>query len=191
MRKIIFLLLISFAVAAPCLAAVTITPGTGAHTHADANTGGNSLAAVTFTGSPTSTKACASGYTRVSPNLCLRDPTDSTTTVMGACSGITLPDSAAKAVILWVMLSARTNNLVQNRNVTAQSYTDAACTAGNETGYWNLQAREWVAVLAGSLAASYGSEKVIRVSGDFGLKFTNDPASGQGDAAYRIRGYYD
>lgn len=144
---------------------------------------------VAVTGSVTSTKACASGYTRAGPNLCTRDAWGTGTGLTrDACTTIAAP-AGAKAVLFYIEAGVVSTNVVGLRFVIVDAFDSSACS----TGAWRVlgaQVREQVAVAATTLGIHQvqGLAKVF--GGNVFLKFTDD-AGNNGIAAYHIIGYHD
>lgn len=149
-------------------------------------TGGNS----TVAGTLASTKACAANFTRMTPNYCSRVDVISTASVPGACAAVTLPDSAAKVLIIHVAISILTNSAIGNRDITGRWWGDGAC-AVSQVAIATHAAREEVAVAAQILGVSTQTLTVPVVSGAL---FASSAISGAGagsSIAFQIRGYYD
>lgn len=146
---------------------------------------------VTFKGSAVSTKACAAGYTRMTPNLCLRDnPSAGTSLVRDTCTTIAAPDSAAKVVVVGVNTIAISNNAAPVTRV-AQAFIATSATCATAWIASSAQTTEQVALAAGNALGQDFSLGLAPVSaGNFFLVFTDD-AGNQGAATYRIMGYID
>lgn len=134
--KRILILLLGILLSQPALAALT-SSNVPTHTHANAAQGGNTLGGPTLTGTLSSTKACATGYTRTLPNYCAANAavtvsvtTDSVCNQTAAISGVT--DARAVNVSirgdLWGSALANTVRSILFRSFGA---TNSTC-AGNE-----------------------------------------------------------
>lgn len=190
MRKHLLAAIVGLVVSLEAMAGLIITPGTPVHTHSDGNTGGATLQ---LSESPTSTKACAAGYTRKGPNYCQKNaPLFSWTALTrDACASIALPSAEVVLLVVNGITAAKSANSVLERSASITAYSDASCTAGNETGNWGLVVRENAAVAAGNQLGSVQVDQTIAVSGsNFYLKCTDDLGN-QGTCSYMLRGYYD
>lgn len=148
---------------------------------------------VNITDSLTSSKACASGYTRISPNYCTSDtPSASYSLTRDACTTITAPAADSKIISIQLSSAAKSNNGVLTRVTTIASYNDSGCitqAAPVITAY----AREDPALSAGNFLALNSQNVFIKSSSagsDVYLKLTDD-AGNQGTGFYNIIGYYD
>lgn len=145
--------------------------------------------AISISSNFTSSKSCASGYTRITPNLCLQTgATSSTALTRDACTTIAAP-SGAKAVWLEIFVSAHTANAISVRQAQVGVHDTSGCTtaAGVSVG---VLAREEVAAANTNLAEFTGPTFAVVFSGNFFLKFTDDTGN-NGTATYSLRGYYD
>ena len=125
-RLFVFLIGLLLA-AAPAVAGMGMSAGTGAHTHSDANTGGGTLA---VSGTVSSTKACATGFTRVTPNFCQANLVGSASSVAAcAISNPITGGSDVKAVLFRAEVILVSANSVALRAVLFQSYgpADTSC----------------------------------------------------------------
>jgi hypothetical protein len=163
MKKILLLVWLLF-VAPLAHAGMSLSPGMVAHTHADANTGGGTLA---LSGTLSSTKACASGYTRVGPNYCaITDGTTGQVLVSAASATIACTQSPAltgvtdaKAVQVTVNSTVFALNAAAQRGWNAQLYGPTGSTCSVATVNIGYLIREFVAVagttVLGQATASY------------------------------------
>lgn len=102
------------------------------------------------TGSLTSSKACATNYTRIAPNVCIRNTNIwQQTTINTTCTTIASPVSGAKALIGFFTTSIASNNTA-NTNITntINVYTSSACSV--PLGTASTIYREWTATIAGT-----------------------------------------
>lgn len=154
MKKLFLLFVLCLAAVLPASAGMGISAGTGAHTHSDANTGGGTL---TLSGTLSSTKACATGFTRVTPNFCQADAVGSASSV-GACAlnNAIAGASDVKAVLFRVESVLVTANSVALRTALLVTYapTDTTCTTALINQDWT--AREEVAAAATTLSRNVG-----------------------------------
>lgn len=147
---------------------------------------------VTFSGTVTSDKACETGYTRITPNLCLSTGGDARIILTrDACTTVTGPTINAKAVIFYAQAIAFTANVGGiARSSAFEAFTDAGCSTLKRVmalarGY------EFTAVPL----TSFGMDTNLITSipdgsGNFYFRHSDD-AGNQGTASYQIMGYYD
>lgn len=174
-------------------AGLSVSPGTPAHTHTDANTGGGTLA---VSGTLSSTKACAGGYTRQSPNYCYVAAPANVALVRDACTAVAAASADAKVTVLLATMVVNSANAIALRYSDVAVYSDATCatlytpgTAGGQT----TNAREFAAVAAGTLIATDVARYVIPLpsaGATIYLRFSDD-AGNQGTASYYLVGYGD
>lgn len=137
-----------------------------------------------------STKACASGYTRVSPNICKRDLPIATTNLSTGCTSVTIPSSDAKAVLVYAEVNAISANVAAaTRFSQLDGSTGTTCTGFLLRTSWIARGHEFNAV-AGTTLSSYYAMQWALVSANFGLNFTRDGGN-QSTAAYAIVAYMD
>lgn len=146
-------------------------------------------------GSVTSDKACASGYTRIGPNYCLRTGNFSTTALTrDVCTAIAEPASDATAVVMLVQTFPRAANAIALRTVNVQTTANDSftCSSAEITGVWYASAIEEVARTTGTEESGGSSTQVVPVSasGNVYMQMTDDTGD-QGSAVYRIMGYHD
>lgn len=172
--------------AATAFAGLAVSPGTPAHTHTDANTGGGTLA---VSGTVSSTKACAAGYTRMTPNYCADTPPQPATVGQGrdTCTAVSMPAGDAKGVTFYFSVAAKSANAVALRDANLTFYSDSGCTTViTATG---ISAREETAVVAGTtMAIKVGR---IDVPGTAIWSRFSDDAGNQGTADMSVVGYFD
>ena len=143
-----------------------------------------------------STRACASGYTRVGPNLCMRDAgglqvfnSSTSCAQTTALTGVI----TAKAVMVTVSLVATSKNAKALRQVTLQAFgqTDNTCLTALDSSV--VAAYEFNATATGTIIINTTDSRVFRsdASGQFYAKTINN-SSGTGFVArYTIVGYLD
>ena len=146
---------------------------------------------ISIAGAFASTKACASGYTRVTPNLCFKNANTAnigTVLTAGTCTSIAAPDGAAKALLLRVNSLVNSNNAIATRWSQIDSHSTSAC--NGTTGYFrfNNQVREFAAVAAGTTISDQAAQYVVPVP--VWLILTRDTGN-QGTGLYEVQGYYD
>ena len=194
MKKLLLILLLC--AFAPVFAGMAIAPGTAAHTHSDANTGGGTLA---VSGTVSSTKACVTGFIRENPNYCRRSVAVSdvawadATACTARTTGKSLPADAT-AVRLHITWSIKSNNAVALRANDIKFFNDTTCTAA---GYYTallVSGREFVAVIAGT--DLYYIDTIVDVplaaADTFYATQTNAGGSGTADVQYfNVLGYFD
>lgn len=137
-----------------------------------------------------STKSCAAGYTRVTPNFCLlNDASGAGTAIVVAdgCKATPSPHADATNVLLRVQTWGVSQNAVGNRALSLASYRDIACAGVHDK--LDRTVREWNAT-AGSIALDEAEFMVTArvVAGNFYLKRLD---AGQAAALVLIQGYYD
>lgn len=190
----------SLALSAPLVfAGLSVSPGTPAHTHTDANTGGGDLA---VSGTVSSTKACASEYTRMGPNFCaafsLSSPAGNAWGDAVACTArsptaSTIP-ADAKAIVIQLNWQALSANAIAIRDNTVEFYSDAACTATSNVEYSRFSVREFAAVAAGTVIGRTSDHVIVPLgaTNTFYTKQANAGGNGNADVAdYAIYGYFD
>ena len=84
---------------------------------------------LTFSGDVIHTEACASGYTRVSVNKCLRNTASWNTTFLSSCTAITAPDAAAVSTNFYLQITAWSANSVLQRKASMGFYSDSGCSS--------------------------------------------------------------
>lgn len=146
-----------------------------------------------LTGTVSSAKACASGYTRVSPNYCkvsvvgaFTDLTrDSCTLVMGPS-----PDTRAIELLLYPI--ARSANAGgANRYSLIEVFGGGGCV--DKKGFITANAYEFTAITNGTPIMAITapiSAKTDQIGGGVYLRL-NDDLGNQGGGSYYITGYYD
>lgn len=147
--------------------------------------------AFAVTGTISSTKACAAGYSRVAPNLCMRQgPLPAHTVLPGppVMTQVTAP-AGATGIILEFRLSAVA------KNATGYSYSNIKIYADNssnfEIGYVEGWAFEQVAVAAGTILARSTPERHLKCDVSGSIWLLTEILGAGGEASYRIVGYYD
>lgn len=138
----------------------------------------------------TSSKACATNYVRVSPNLCM-----ATDAVLGngagvptTCTAMTLPASGIKAVIIRLSLTVTEGGALGDRYNYVQYY-DSGCSTKH--GEYVARARENPAGTNGNVLLQEYPEVTVPTIG--GSLYHQQLASGgiSTGAGFIIRGYYD
>jgi len=153
---------------------------------------GSNKIVIATDGSISSNKACASGYTRISPNYCQLTGTGSGAALTASsCTTIAAPASDAKSVDYLLQLTAAAANVVgQVRYAQVVPYTSSGCST-TEGGNAQVQALEQVAYPA--LTVLVKSQQTIKLnvhSGNSYVLFTRDTGGNSG--AYGvIVGYTD
>jgi hypothetical protein len=185
MKKIYLILLLC--IPALAFAGLSVTPGTPAHTHSDANTGGGTL---TVSGTLSSTKACEVGYSRVVPNLCWRGGTAMTAATRDTCDAVAMPSSDAKAIVYLFRTEPRTANAILRRYTQMVAYDDATC-VGTTMAFQDSSQYEEVAKVAGTQLGDMAAQHIAPVPTGTPRVKMQDDAGNQGIGWYRIVGYYD
>lgn len=148
--------------------------------------------AITFSTTVASDKACATGFTRKTPNYCAANAGAFTNVALtrDACTSVALPSADAKVVHFQAALLARSANAIAARSAQINAFNDAACT--NPAGLLTAQSidlYEFVATAAGTTIGSMQAMFLVPTPTIY-LQFTDD-AGNQGIATYNFRGYID
>lgn len=138
----------------------------------------------------TSSKPCASGYTRVTPNFCRVNADGAGVSLTrDACTTITAPSSDSKAILFRIDLQVISANAVANRFARVQTYTSNACAAGDniyrvyhELREWNATAATTMGFLTVDLLSPYSGNAFLKMDDDGGNSSV---------AFYYIIGYFD
>lgn len=184
--------------------------GTGASTAAAARanlaaavSGANSdITSLTgLTGSVTSTKACASGFTRIAPNYCLASSNMLNVYMFGTvCSTISLNaqwgiPSSASAVDLEIRMKAVALNALGVRSVSVTAYVSDACGAGEAfgSGGGNKTAGTYEEVAKASAPTLLEYEVPMRVASSGGNVYIKRTGSAEwnGDTQVQVVGYWE
>ncbi len=185
--------LLALASCAPVYAGMSIASGgQGTHTHSDANTGGGTLA---LSGSLTSTKACATGFTRTAPNYCKRSSfsygaTISRTSGVGCTATASLGVSDVQMVDLFgqlVLTSAAAVNLKSN----TVGFWNTGCTV--LVGEAVAEIREMASTATGTqlLKATLWSRIPVNSDGSFSYTVTFSNMGANASSEFTIMGYVD
>jgi len=193
MKKILLLVWLLF-VAPLAHAGMSLSPGMVAHTHADANTGGGTLA---LSGSLSSTKAGAAGYTRKNPNFLVKDNIAAPTALTrDTCIALAAPDAGALMVRVFITVQVKSANAIALRNTDVGFYSDAGCATVLDDGTGggvSTQEREFAAVAAGTIILVVNYVYNIPLpSGGATIYFKMaDDIGNQGVANLYLLGYHD
>jgi hypothetical protein len=151
---------------------------------------------VSLTGSLTSTKACATNYTRAGPNFCQASPAVSTAwTNQLACTQRTFTNAlpaGAKAVYLQINWLVSANNGLLYRSGATSFFRDTGCTVLG--GQSNVGVMEFVATAAGTTIAQYTGHVIAPLSGTNQISNTQTTTgvNGQGNInSVLVLGYFD
>lgn len=141
---------------------------------------------IELSGSLSSIKAAASGFTRISPNFCYKTSGVSLTSLtLSACTTITSPAADATALLVFVNAIARAGNAVAQRESDIRVYNDSTCTTVIDA----LQA------LAYEHVAVAGNASLTELSGYIIVRNSNPRIMLQADSTaigrYEVRGYWD
>lgn len=160
--------------------------GVGIHNHSSTASGG----LLGFVHSPTSSKACAAGYTRTEPNFCVRNTPSFTALTRDACTTVAAPDSDATAVLLHIQSRAVSGNVAATQhNATVNTYSENTC-ATNQFTQTDARGFEFTAVVGATLGGDNKQAKVRVFSGNFFIRLSDD-IDNQGTGGYEIQGYFD
>lgn len=198
-KKIFFLAILAALVVAPAQAVLTPS-GVPVHTHASVQQGGSALGAHSVTGTLSSTKACAGGFVRKTPNYCASSSATVlvTWTNSAACTarttGRSLP-ADAKVILLrlyWRALALNSANSQRFNNITFSN--SATCAAGSEAAFALYNGFEFVATVAGTVIGQGTSTLLVPLVSTDTFYFIQANAGGNGNADianYSIDGYFD
>lgn len=154
---------------------------------------------VTIGGTFSSSKACAAGFTRITPNYCAATPGNAvqTWTDATACTQRTflntLPADAAQ-VYLKIQWQALSNNAVGSRTNGVLFFPSNACTGGTQIGATTFTVQEFVATVAGTNIGGFVDHFTIGLCGVNTICATQTNAGGNGNAdifSYGAEGYFD
>lgn len=159
--------------------------GLGEHNHSSASTGGGTLA---LSGDLTSTKACASGYSRIGPNYCYLGGTAGSALGRDTCTNIAKP-TGAKAVMLHVDAIVGSANAIAGRYVQLAAYDSNTC--ASIASIIRIDAAEQVAVVAGTMLARHVWQFEMPTSAALPSLIFSDDTGNQGQVSYRVIGYWD
>jgi len=173
--------------------AVFVTPSTIVHDHSTAGQGGINLNCA----APCSSRVCATGFTRLSLNFCLRNNlnaqawTNTIACTQTSFTGIALPASATMAMVRfdWVSLS---NNVVGTRSNTLLTYTTNGCINPSTSGVFVTQ--EQIAVTAGTQLTRQGDTVLVPLCATNSICTTQANGGGNGNSSVlniQVLGYYD
>lgn len=192
-RSLFFLVAFSV-VAGSVFAGLSVSPGTPAHTHSDANTGGGTLV---LSGALSSTKSVPGGYTRKNPNFAVRDNLPAPTALTrDTCIILAAPSADAVMVRVLISVQVLSANAIALRNTDVTFYSDAGCGTVLDDGTGggpSTQAREFAAVAAGTVIAvkQYVYDIPLPSAGaSIYFKMTDD-AGNQGIANLYLVGLFD
>ncbi len=147
--------------------------------------------AVEGDGSLYSNKACASGFTRIGPNLCLLTPTGSISTLTNnTCTAIAAP-AGALSVLVDVMATARSNDA---SGAYRYNYIDYYQNSSCNTSFENLSqawAWEFSPLGVGTTLAAQAAEFILPVVNGYIYLFSYVDSGGHSSGTYQILGYTD
>lgn len=140
-------------------------------------------------GFPGNSYGCASGYTRIGPNLCMKTAPGSvgTSLTRDAITAVSSPAAGAKAVIIDIFARANSGNGIATRYTTINIYSDSGGTT--YIGGVASTTREEVAVAAGTTLREESQRMVLNTANPY-IQMVDD-AGDQGYATYNVVGYYD
>jgi hypothetical protein len=142
----------------------------------------------TFASTVASTKACASGFTRQGPNLCMKT---GNTSLVGltrdALTTLTMPDASALGLIVHVGANVYSANSVLYRYATVYAYSDGG-TGTAQVDQCFVGQYEFVATASTNIGGAQCDLFIPGITPS--VKFADDAGNG-GNAGYEIRGYWD
>ena len=150
-----------------------------------------------FGGTLDSTKAAATGFTRVLPNFCkpssnfAAETWTNATACTARLTGRTLP-ADAKYILLEIRWRALSNNAIGQRGNTVSFYTDNVCT--NAAAFIEYEVREEVAVVAGTVIGKHNDLLIVPLTDTDTFHATQANTGGNGNSEitnYVVRGYWD
>lgn len=162
--------------------------GLRTHDHSSAGQGGAALGAHTVTGTLSSTKSAAAGYTRATPNYSTKNPPTTVLAVPGACTAIAVP-AGATGLTVTITTYVKSANAVALRYYETGFYSESTCAAGNLIQSALFLIQEFVAVAADSELLR--TESTFILPSTVWVKTKQEDASGFSFAQYRLVGYYD
>ena len=141
-----------------------------------------------ITGTPSSTKACAAGYIRVGPNLCMKTTTVSLISLgRDSLNLLTDPSSDSKALLVFCRVTVNAANGLAERTGNV-NYGGAGL--NTVQGGFGGGVYEFNATTAGTELGIFRGQFIIAKDTGYALQFADD-AGDQGTAGYEIRGYFD
>jgi len=149
----------------------------------------------TISGSLIATKACETGYERLTPNYCIQIAASAPSLLnltRDACTTVTSPHSLSTAIVITAVPEARAANGVQDRTSTVAAYDDSSCSSSLRRTV-SAAGREHVATTVFKVLDKIQTNLVVKADtpGDpVYLKFSDD-AGDSGRARYYVEGYYD
>lgn len=145
---------------------------------------------ISTSGTVSSTKACASGYTRITPNLCIKPDSSTTILTRDVCTAVNAPSPDAKVLLIRLEALSRTENGVGIRSAIVSGYSDSGCTqttiypvSANSVefvAYGNMNSINRAIVISHVILPSPGATTYVRLLGG---------TYAQG--LYNVVGYYD
>lgn len=144
---------------------------------------------VTFSGTVSSTKPCASGFTRITPNFCHRDAGSGfVSLVRDVCTTLTSGISDATALYIEVEVFASAAAVAGVRRFSrVGSYSENTCSNLYDIAIGSVW--EFSAVAAGVTLHESATFLITRGATAY-LQFIDDEGN-QGAAVYKVLGYYD
>lgn len=138
-----------------------------------------------------SSRACAAGYTRVTPNYCqFSTQLVYTGFVRDTCTAIAQPTNALALDISTNMaVVASGSPVAASRDIVLTSYSDTLC-ASARRGVTIIQQQRLADANGTIHQATHGLQSVASVGGNFYFAFVDDTGNSN-TASYAITGYYD
>jgi hypothetical protein len=178
--------------AVPVQAALT-SSNVPAHTHVSVQQGGvlSSLGTVNVTGTLSSTKACASGYTRMSPNFCSNNTRPFTALTRDACTTVARPAAGATGALIFAFAQVTGSGAIgQTRSASVYAFTANTC-ATVLRDIVSTQSFEFSTASGSIMSSDYGTSFVpYDGSGNLYLRLSDDAAN-TGASSYGVQGYFD
>lgn len=204
-RKTILTAILAIAIPVTVLAALT-SSSVPVHTHASNAQGGSTLstASISTSGAVSSTKTCATGYTRIGPNFCLRTTNQSGTSVGTACTNLNLNSSwgvpsDAKAVLVEWSYTISSGTIAGNGQIAGDFYSDTPGTCTTAINAGRFAAGGYTADTAGGQLFAQGRPQAhlpftgaCAYNGCSVLRSTNSfPSGGSSTLFLFVHGYFD
>jgi len=146
---------------------------------------------LTFSGDVIHTESCASTYTRVGVNKCMRSTSTWNSTYLGSCTPFTAPDASAVSTVYSIQPFVKSNNAVGVRSASLTLYSDSGCTTVLDSA--DILDYEQSAIAGNQILGSYhGQMEVVLPSAGATIygKMIRD-AGGNSNVYWREKSYTD
>lgn len=151
---------------------------------------------VTVGGNVASDRPCASGYTRLGTNYCVKDVFNPSSMTRDTCVDVAPPVSDSKAIVVWGAAWAGASGSSGQRSAMIQAFKDSGCVTlySQGSGYLaSSYAYEPSGVTSGTIIGKDSGALIIPSSATGGnvSLFPTDGAGNKGQWKYAIIGYID